>query len=623
MSELSVGTRVLNYEITGELGRGGMGVVYKATEVTLHRDVALKVLAPHRTGKSEFLARFLQEARAIAQLNHPNVVTIYQIGEYKGSPFIAMEFLKGQELDRLISERGRLQPAEALSVARQIASALGAAHELGIIHRDIKPHNVMVDPRGHVKVMDFGVAKLGKAMSNVVTTEGQLLGTPSYMAPEQFEFDEVDGRADLYSLGVVLYLCLTGRVPFDGDSPVAVMYRVLNESPSRLGDEFPPGVADLVERALAKNPNARIQTAESFQQAIDAIQDDPAAEAGPAVGASVPERNQATMLLDRRELADAESTTQGFSFSRLGRKFWELPASVRIGVGTGALLLGVVLMASAFRGGGEAASPASQTTVAVLQPVSRADEEPVAKPRVEITPESMARAIGLYSGSAGYVDHAQARTILGEFAQAGDPLGKMWLAWMQAGGRCGFSANPEEGRQRAAKVIDEVRRLAEEEDNTDARFLLGAALVEGLGVKPEPPAGFTSVMQAAEDAHAVAMNSLGSMYQEGVGAPKNAGFALLWFQRAAAAGSVDAMNHLGEIYLVNQDVKRADELAFNWFQRAADMGSPLGMARLARMYEEGRGVQPDRAEAVRWYTEARRLGDEEAGKALQRLASGA
>lgn len=622
MGELSIGSRIVNYEITGELGRGGMGVVYKATEVTLHREVALKILAPHRSGKSEFLARFLQEARAIAQLNHPNVVTIYQIGEHGDSPFIAMEYLKGQELDRLIASRGRLPPAEALSVARQIASALGAAHELGIVHRDIKPHNVMVDPRGHVKVMDFGVAKLGEAMSSVVTSDGQLLGTPAYMAPEQFQFDEIDGRADLYALGVVLYLCLTGRVPFDGESPMAVMYRVLNEAPPPLGDEFPADLRALVERALARNPEDRFQTAEAFQAAIDAIQLAPHSVAG-ASGTASGGADAATMVLDREELAAPATTTGTFSFSSLGRRFWRLPPGVRFGVGAAALLLLVVLLASAFRDDKPAASGPGTPSRVVLERIERSRAEPVARPSVDLTPESMARAVGLYSGAAGYVNEVDARSILGAFEQAGDPLGAMWLGWMQAGGRCGFAPNPEEGARRASRVLDEVRQLAREDENPHAQFLLGAALAEGLGVEADPAAGKKWIERAAEAAHPVAMNYLGSMYRRGVGTEENAGFALLWFQRAAAAGSVDAMNHLGELYLVNRDVKRADELAFNWFHRAADMGSPAGMTRLADMYEEGRGVEQSHEEAVRWYTEARRLGHEPAADALERLSAGA
>ncbi|MBI1785006.1 serine/threonine protein kinase, partial [Candidatus Sumerlaeota bacterium] len=186
MSTNLIGKRINGYEVIRVLGRGGMGVVYKAHEMTLQRVVALKVLPNHLAENKEFITRFYREARAAAQLNHPNVVTIHRVGSDDGYHYIAMEYLKGRELTDIIKDKGQLEVNEALEIVRQMASALAAAHELGILHRDIKPHNVMIDNAGRVKVMDFGIAKIndsgGSGNTQALTMTGQLLGTPAYMS---------------------------------------------------------------------------------------------------------------------------------------------------------------------------------------------------------------------------------------------------------------------------------------------------------------------------------------------------------------------------------------------------------------------------------------------------------
>jgi serine/threonine protein kinase len=252
-----IGKTISHYRISEKLGEGGMGVVYKAVDTRLDRPVALKFLAPHSLASGEEKARFVREAKAAAALSHPNICTIFEIDEAGGSTFIAMEYVEGEELKQRIAA-GPLAIADVVDTACQIAEGLQHAHKRGIIHRDIKPANVMVTAEGLAKIMDFGLAKpMGGAK---LTKSGTSVGTVAYMSPEQARGDEVDGRTDLWSLGVVIYEMLAGRAPFAGDYDQAVLYQVLNETPepvTRLRSEVPAGLAAVVERAMAKRREGR------------------------------------------------------------------------------------------------------------------------------------------------------------------------------------------------------------------------------------------------------------------------------------------------------------------------------------------------------------------------------
>jgi serine/threonine-protein kinase len=247
------------YEIIRPLGSGGVADVYLAHDEVLGRDVALKMLNRERSGDEEFVERFRREARSAAALSHPNIVSIYDRGESgDGSCYISMEYLPGGTLKDRISRDGRLSPSVAAEVAVQISEALGAAHERGVIHRDIKPQNVLVTRSGDVKVVDFGIARAESDTS--MTRTNLVMGTAAYMSPEQATGSETEPRGDLYSLGVVMYEMLTGELPFKGEDPIAVAMKHVNvplRPPKEIAPDIPEKMNALVTKLLAKDPNDR------------------------------------------------------------------------------------------------------------------------------------------------------------------------------------------------------------------------------------------------------------------------------------------------------------------------------------------------------------------------------
>ncbi|MFO7653083.1 MAG: protein kinase [Candidatus Krumholzibacteriia bacterium] len=264
-----IGQTISRYRIEAQLGQGGMGVVYRARDLRLERSVALKFLAPELTRDPLARSRFLNEARAAAALNHPNIVTIYEVDEVAGQAFIAMELVAGTDLRQRLAG-GPLPPSEATAITRQIAQGLARAHAAGIVHRDVKPANILLTPEGEAKIADFGLARLaGQAR---VTRTGTVLGTVAYMSPEQARGEEATPQTDIWALGVLHYEMLTGRLPFPGDSPQAQLYGILNTEPRSLTDldpSLPPDQAVAVRSSLAKDPARRWASALDLAAALE------------------------------------------------------------------------------------------------------------------------------------------------------------------------------------------------------------------------------------------------------------------------------------------------------------------------------------------------------------------
>ena len=312
------------YEITGELGRGAMGVVYKALDPTIGRTVALKTmrLDVHGLDAKEMVRRFQNEARAAGVLNHPNIVTIYDAGEQDGIFYIAMEFIEGTTLHELLAEQRVLATEEVLQLTRQICRGLDYAHSNGIVHRDIKPANIMITGNGTVKIMDFGIAKSG----GQVTNTGQVLGTPNYMAPEQVKGRQLDGRSDLFSLGVILYEMLTGEKPFVGQNVTTIIYKIVNETPITPRDldvTVHPGLSAIVTKALAKAPDDRYQTGADLVRDLENYK-----LAGPVRGATAaitpaPAQPEKTVVLPLRVVSGSTVRTAAAAAPALAK--WPIP----------------------------------------------------------------------------------------------------------------------------------------------------------------------------------------------------------------------------------------------------------------------------------------------------------
>jgi serine/threonine protein kinase len=263
-----IGQIIGKYRIVGQLGRGGTGTVYKAVDETLNREVAIKILNPD-LANAEMLKRFQAEATILARLNHPQIATIFELFRSDTDLLMVMEFVRGETLDKLSTRVGPMLPERAVYIIDKILGALEHAHRAGVVHRDMKPANVMVTSGGGVKIMDFGIARVGGAEHKTAT--GHLMGTPAYMPPEQVLSQEVDGRADLYSVGVVLYRLLTGSLPFKADSAIAMLQRQIADTPTPLHlhrEGLPDWCEPILQRALAKSPADRFQTAEDFREQL-------------------------------------------------------------------------------------------------------------------------------------------------------------------------------------------------------------------------------------------------------------------------------------------------------------------------------------------------------------------
>ncbi len=258
------------YRVLNRIGSGGMADVYLATDLQLGRKVALKLLYRRFAEDPEFVERFRREASSAAGLQHPHVVSVYDRGEWDGTYYIAMEYLEGRSLKQLVADEGPLDPDRAIDLIVQVLRAARFAHRRGIIHRDFKPHNVIVDGEGRAKVTDFGIARAG---ASDMTETGSIMGTAQYLSPEQAQGHAVSAQSDLYSIGIMLYELLTGRVPFDGDSPVTIALKQVSEEPvppSALNPAVPPALEAVVLRALQKDPARRFGDADSFILALEA-----------------------------------------------------------------------------------------------------------------------------------------------------------------------------------------------------------------------------------------------------------------------------------------------------------------------------------------------------------------
>ncbi|HDP36140.1 MAG TPA: serine/threonine protein kinase, partial [Candidatus Hydrogenedentes bacterium] len=264
--------RLGRYEIIRELGKGAMGVVYEGRDPSLGRRVAIKTARRdiiERSGLAkEMMERFLREARAAGMLNHPNIITIYDVGEEEGVAYIAMEFLEGKDLNTIITEQRKFDVETVANYGALICEALACAHDQGVFHRDVKPANIFIPSQGVLKVVDFGIAR---THDSTLTQDGALIGTPTYMSPEQFMGQKVDARSDLFSVGIILYEMLTGEKPFTGEALTTIMHHILKSNPApphELNYLVPEALSAAVMRALSKRPQERYSNGRAMAAAL-------------------------------------------------------------------------------------------------------------------------------------------------------------------------------------------------------------------------------------------------------------------------------------------------------------------------------------------------------------------
>lgn len=369
-------SRIGKFEILSLIGRGAMGTVYKARDPNIGRMVALKRISLSEflpdDQKEEFKTRFFVEARAAGGLKHPNIITIHDVDEADGVPFMAMEFVEGGPLSKLMKERGALPLEEASAIVRQVALGLAYAHDRGVVHRDIKPDNILLDRNGRAVVTDFGAAHIN---TSELTRTGEVIGTPHYMSPEQVLGDPVDGRSDLFSLGVVFYLLLTGRRPFKGDTVSSVCYHIIHSAPEPVSADLhvPSRAMPILQRLLAKDKSERYQTGFELVEALNALAEEeiPVTEGSmtqalgtvptPLPGEGSPPDQGAVPPLrpsgpGQTQRVPPQGATQG------GKGLW-----IALGIGAGALLVALVLVVAvvvvivAMRKAESGGAPAQET----------------------------------------------------------------------------------------------------------------------------------------------------------------------------------------------------------------------------------------------------------------------
>ena len=321
------------YEIIGEIGQGAMGVVYKATDPLIDRIVAIKTisLSLAQEEREEYEARFFQEAKAAGRLSHPNIVTIYDVGRSGDVAYIAMEFLQGRELRDILNEKQLLPVDQVIDIVSQVAMGLSYAHEHGIVHRDVKPSNIMVNSDGHVKITDFGIARMASA--GVRTQTGMVLGSPKYMSPEQVMGKQTDQRSDIFSLGVMLYEMLTRQPPFMGENVNAIMYQTLNaipKQPSSLNPAVPDMLNFIVAKALAKDMEHRYLSAKDLVNDLRACRDTvPRSAAGVQIDAT--DKTVMNPVLDATpEVVESDEESNQVVPMRLSPAFDSVGATMRL-----------------------------------------------------------------------------------------------------------------------------------------------------------------------------------------------------------------------------------------------------------------------------------------------------
>jgi serine/threonine-protein kinase len=655
--------RIGQFEVQELLGEGGIGQVYAARDTVLDRMVAIKSLRAELLSDKSFVARFRGEAKNLALLSHPNITTLYTLLEEGGSLYMIMEMVRGQTLEAILEQRGApFTTQEALAIIAQAADGLSYAHEMGIVHRDIKPANLILTNTGLLKIMDFGIARAQGTQR--MTRDGSIVGTLAYMSPEQCRGQEVDGRTDQYSLGIVLYEMLTGKVPFEATTDYELMQAHINsppEWPSRRVPGIAPHAEKALMKALSKKAHDRFPTLTAFKEALGA----PAS------------RTEALSIVHKvTRLAGSAGTsfpaiTSAMSNVTESVKKSSVPFAVKGIVAGGGLALvlaaGLLYLLSPrstaqsglpvtkvsndsspvqmipqpqnnnpyFPSQGRQAitSPSQPSDARQAQPPNTASTRPGASGRpfeVAAEPQNPGPAAGNQPAGSSASNIASSGRVTsaannapaqnsGSSASAASTSTPN-AASETADANSGSASGSETGSQKVAStdVPDSTSKPAR-----DGRKVSDKEVVAAYAAK-----NYANARELAEpcakDGNPDCQFVLGRILETGSAGPKDPGAAADWYRKAADAGLAKARNNLGGLYYRGEGVPKDSRIAAEWFSKAAYQNYADAQFSLATLYETGDGVPKSISEAKRWYTEvAEKAADKQlaadAQEALDRL----
>jgi eukaryotic-like serine/threonine-protein kinase len=628
------------YEITELLGEGGIGQVYAGRDTILGRDVAIKSLRPAMLSDASFVERFRAEAINLARLNHQNITTLYSFLEEEGIPYMVMELVRGRTLESIL--HGKNAPfavEEALAIIGQAADGLTYAHLHGVVHRDIKPANLIITEAGHLKIMDFGIARLQG--SQHLTRDGSIVGTLAYMAPEQLRSEETDEKSDLYSLAIVLYEMLSGAVPFAAASDYDLMRAQISEPPAWIGKRV-PGLDAHIEKALmkalSKRPSDRYLSVSAFKEALGS-------SAAPLDAVTIVQNATRFIgalpglisTLPAAAAAAAAAPERSSLFVAL--RGVAVGAMLALGA-TGAFLLvregnsssqdAVASQSATPKGGqGTPQAPASAAAPSSAAPQGRPNPYQFAAPGSRpAAPSGETRTLpAIDAGSsrpadvaappsrpAGHVGRSAALQPPSEGAPSAPTVNVQGLKRL-----CDVAAasplDKERPRSIAAVASDRIDtnvavpacEAAANAAPDDGRILF--QLGRSYGAAKEHEKALAAYHRADELGNVLATNNIGAFYSDGLGVKQDQAEARVWFQRAASEGLAIAMKNLGELYQSGKGGRQDYVLARQWYERAANAGDTDAMVRLGLLHEGGLGVTKDYSEARGWYEKAAAAGD--------------
>jgi serine/threonine-protein kinase len=609
------------YELQDRIGAGGFAEVFRVRDLRLKRDLAVKVLRPDLGLSPDLVMRFRREAETIANLRHPHIVPVYDVGEAEGLAYLIMPLIVGENLRTVMEREGAMPVKDVQRILREACSGLAAAHDAGIVHRDIKPENVMLEgPEKRVLLMDFGIAKVvgGGAgddgdPSEGLTSTGIIIGTPQYMSPEQACGDKsIDARSDQYSLAVVGYRMLSGTLPFDGESTRAVLYQQLVGEPKPLGERMPdlPGPINVaIQRAMAKEPNERFPSMREFAAMLEgdsSLTLTPKPGPGITPGKAAPSSRRTSILMG----VVAALAMVGWYFSQnssapsAADEPLVAPAAVLPEPAPSTVLPTTNATPPATPpAGGTAASK----TPAVTKPGTKS-ATPTPPPVATAAPAPASAPSGpSCSRAAANGDWLGAANACATEAAAGSAVAQRILGSLYDRGS-GVTADP-------AKAVEWYRKASSGGD-LEAKMALSRLLESGRGAPANQGESIALLREAAAGGLLRAQQNLAFRLENGGGIKKDEAEAALWYRRAAEQGDVASQEKLAGFLARGRGVTKNEAEALEWYQKAGDKGSAEAAWQAAQAYFKGKGTAKDEAAGLEWLRKAAARNHTEATKEL-------